>query len=65
VFRDSSYPFIVSKTYSGTNLHEALREALAYLEYNELVNFKEFDQNRDGYVDMLTVLHSGYGAGKW
>lgn len=43
-------------------MHEGIRDALDYLDDNSLVNFTDFDSNGDGYVDMLTVLHSGYGA---
>jgi hypothetical protein len=45
-----------------TNLHEAFRDALDYLEDSKLVNFKDFDQDNDGYIDSITFLHSGYGA---
>ena len=48
----------------STNLHEAIRDALVFLDDNGLVDFGDFDSNGDGYLDMLTVLHSGYGAGK-
>lgn len=45
-----------------TNLHEAMREALDYLQENNLVDLLDFDGNGDGYVDSVTFLHSGYGA---
>lgn len=45
-----------------TNLHEALREALTYLEKNSVVNFEDFDEDNDGFIDSITFLHSGYGA---
>lgn len=41
-------------------LHVALKEALGKA-YN-LVDFSPFDQNKDGYIDMVTFVHSGYGA---
>lgn len=45
-----------------TNLHEAMREALDYLDNNNVIDFSKFDENGDGYVDTVTFLHSGYGA---
>lgn len=47
---------------STTNLHEALREALDYLDANNLVNFSDFDDDKDGRIDSITFLHSGYAA---
>lgn len=38
-------------------LHVALKEALGKA-YN-LVDFSPFDQNKDGYIDMVTFVHSG------
>jgi M6 family metalloprotease-like protein len=29
---------------------------------NKIIDFSDFDSNADGYVDLLTVLHSGYAA---
>ena len=43
-------------------MHEAIREALQYLEDEDLVNFDDFDEDQDGYIDAITVLHSGYAA---
>ena len=45
-----------------TNLHEAMREALDYLDNNNIIDFSQYDENGDGYVDSVTFLHSGYGA---
>ncbi len=45
-----------------TNLHEAMREALDYLEENGIIDLINYDGNEDGYVDSVTFLHSGYGA---
>jgi len=45
-----------------TNLHEAMREALDYLEEIDVIDLIDYDGNGDGYVDSITFLHSGYGA---
>jgi hypothetical protein len=41
-------------------LHAAIRYALDYLD--DSVDFSEFDGDGDGYIDAITLLHSGYGA---
>jgi len=58
----SSEAWYADNRSGSTNLHEAIRDALSYLDDNEIINFSDFDTNGDGYVDMLTVLHSGYAA---
>lgn len=40
----------------------AMRYALQYLDDNRLVTFSDFDTNKDGKIDSITFLHSGYGA---
>jgi M6 family metalloprotease-like protein len=45
-----------------TNLHEAMREVLDYLEETDVVDLIDYDGNGNGYVDSVTFLHSGYGA---
>ncbi len=48
-----------------TNIHDALRYALTYVDKltgNETVDFDFFDQDQDGYIDSITFIHSGYPA---
>ncbi len=45
-----------------TRIAEGVRYALNYVDHNELVDFWDFDRNGDGYVDLFSVLHSGFGA---
>jgi M6 family metalloprotease-like protein len=42
--------------------HDAIREALNYVELNNLADFSYFDADQDGEIDAITFLHSGYGA---
>ncbi len=39
---------------------EALGEALGVLDAS--VDFRDFDLDGDGFIDSITILHSGYGA---
>lgn len=41
-------------------LEQGIQSALSQLE--STVDFKQFDSNKDGYLDGVTFLHSGYGA---
>jgi M6 family metalloprotease-like protein len=41
---------------------EAIRFALDHVDQKELIDFRDFDRNGDGYADLFSVLHSGYGA---
>ncbi|MDA1160135.1 MAG: M6 family metalloprotease domain-containing protein [Planctomycetota bacterium] len=45
-----------------TRIAEGIRYALDYVDQNELVDFRDFDRNGDGYADLFSVLHSGFGA---
>lgn len=47
---------------SGLNptFHEAIREALDKVD--PFIDFSEFDEDGDGYIDFITFLHSGYEA---
>ena len=45
-----------------TRIAEGIRYALDYVDQKQLVDFRDFDRNGDGYVDLFSVLHSGFGA---
>ncbi len=45
---------------SGTNAREMVLDALRLAD--PMVDFSEFDQDRDGWVDAIDIIHSGYGA---
>lgn len=45
-----------------TRIAEGIRYALDYADQNKLIDFRDFDRNGDGYADLFSVLHSGYGA---
>jgi M6 family metalloprotease-like protein len=51
--------FLASLT---TLIHDAITFALQYLDDNHLVDFSDFDDNSDGFIDSITLLHSGNGA---
>ncbi|MDB6137214.1 MAG: hypothetical protein JWO94_286, partial [Verrucomicrobiaceae bacterium] len=36
--------------------------AVAALSGNDKINFKDFDANNDGFIDCISIVHSGYGA---
>jgi M6 family metalloprotease-like protein len=42
-------------------LQQAIAQALNAAEQKG-IQFAQFDQDKDGMIDMITVLHSGYGA---
>ncbi|WP_417908499.1 M6 family metalloprotease domain-containing protein [Candidatus Electronema sp. PJ] len=43
-----------------STIHQALAEALNIVD--GVIDFREFDQDSNGYIDAITFLHSGYGA---
>lgn len=45
-----------------TRIAEGIRYALDYADRHRLIDFRDFDRNGDGYADLFSVLHSGYGA---
>ena len=53
---------LISKlaTFTG-NLHDCLANALNKVQ-EAGINFGDFDEDGDGYIDGITFLHSGYGA---
>jgi M6 family metalloprotease-like protein len=44
----------------GTKFKDAITDALNLAD--PLVNFSQFDDDLDGFVDTITFIHSGYGA---
>jgi len=44
----------------GTQLWQAIKEALAVVDTT--LDFSNFDIDNDGYIDSITIIHSGYGA---
>jgi M6 family metalloprotease-like protein len=48
--------------YNATYLHQALREALDYLETSVKLDFSQYDVNQDGLIDSILFVHSGYAA---
>ncbi len=45
-----------------SRIYGALRYALNYVDVNNMVDFSYFDADKDGHIDSITFLHSGYAA---
>jgi M6 family metalloprotease-like protein len=45
-----------------TQMHLAMKEALEFLDENNLVNFEGYDSDGDNLIDSICFLHSGYAA---
>jgi len=45
-----------------TVLHEAMRDALIYLDNKVGLNFKNYDIDNDGLIDAICFLHTGFAA---
>lgn len=43
-------------------LSEALNYALNEIDVNKLISFQDFDVDKNGVIDSITFIHSGFGA---
>jgi len=59
VSRSESY-YAAGQSGGAAQLMELLHEVLEIVD--NLVDFSEFDENDDGYIDAIAFVHSGYGA---
>jgi M6 family metalloprotease-like protein len=48
--------------YDSTYMHQALTEALNYLENTVKLDFSQYDADGDGLIDSILFVHSGYAA---
>eukprot|EP00538_Stauroneis_constricta_P000223 CAMPEP_0119550752 /NCGR_PEP_ID=MMETSP1352-20130426/4209_1 /TAXON_ID=265584 /ORGANISM="Stauroneis constricta, Strain CCMP1120" /LENGTH=1028 /DNA_ID=CAMNT_0007596701 /DNA_START=754 /DNA_END=3840 /DNA_ORIENTATION=+ len=46
----------------NTRLHDVIKEALADVQRRNEIDFSNFDDDNDGFVDGFTVFHSSYAA---
>ena len=60
--KPESYYAAENRGYTASFMHEAIKEALDYLEKNLKLDFSQYDSNKDGLIDSIAFLHSGYGA---
>jgi M6 family metalloprotease-like protein len=60
---DNTEKYYADGTSGGTiKIQQAIKYALEQLEADSSFDFGDFDQNKDGYIDAIAFLHSGYGA---
>ena len=61
VSQKESYYAANNRGYTSQYMHQATKEALDYLETIKFP-FGQFDANKDGLIDAICFVHSGYGA---
>lgn len=47
---------------AGGQMGELVQHVINYAERQGLIDLTQFDNNGDSYVDLVTFIHSGYGA---
>lgn len=59
---DTEFFYANNASGRSNRIYGALRYALNYTDVNNMVNFSYFDTDRNGHIDSVTFLHSGYAA---
>jgi len=62
VSKPESYYAARNRGYTAQFMHEALSEALDTLDNTFKFPFNQFDSDKDGIIDFVCFVHSGYGA---